>query len=87
MLFRSATRRDRRGAALEMKCPDLTSGGGAKEDAAVVLTVSFAHVVDPGEVLVAAALVGAFGVVAHVGAHAELETLILIWKRQRRRSS
>lgn len=44
----------------------------------MVLTVSLAHVVDPGEVLVAAALVGAFGVVAHVGAHAELETLILI---------
>lgn len=44
----------------------------------MVLTVSLAGVVDPGEVLVAAAFVGAFGVVADVGTHSVLHTLILI---------
>lgn len=43
-----------------------------------VLTVNLAGVVDPGEVLVAAALVGALGVVADVGTHSKLLTLILI---------
>lgn len=42
------------------------------------LTVSLAGVADPGEVLVAAALVGALGVVAHVGADSELQTLVLV---------
>lgn len=78
MLFRSATRRDRRGVGLKNQISRLNERRRGRRDAAVVLTVSFAHVVDPGEVLVAAALVGAFGVVAHVGAHAELETLIFI---------
>lgn len=49
-----------------------------KADAALVLTVSLAGLVDPGEVLVAAAFVGAFGVVADVGTHSELQALILI---------
>lgn len=42
------------------------------------LTVSLAGVADLGEVLVAAALVGALGVVAHVGADAKLQTLVLV---------
>lgn len=50
----------------------LKSIGGA------VLTVSLARVADPGEVLVAAAFVGAFGVVAAVGTHSEAQTLVLI---------
>ena len=45
---------------------------------ALVLTVSLAGVIDSGEVLVAAAFVGAFGVVADVGTHSELQTLILV---------
>jgi hypothetical protein len=44
----------------------------------MLLTVSLAGVVDPGEVFVAATLVGSLGVVAHVGAHPKLLTLILI---------
>lgn len=44
----------------------------------MALTVCLARVADPGEVLVAAALVGAFGVVAAVGAHSKLQTLVLI---------
>lgn len=44
----------------------------------MILTVSLAVLIDPGEVLVAAALVGAFGVVANVGTHAKLQTFILI---------
>lgn len=51
---------------------------GTKTDAVLVLTVSLAGFIDPGEVLVAAAFVGAFGVVAHVGTDSKLETLILI---------
>lgn len=51
-----------------------------KKDSVLVLTVSLAGVIDPGEVLVTAAFVGAFGVVADVGTHSELQTLILIWK-------
>ncbi len=47
-------------------------------EAVLVLTVSLAGLIDPGEVLVAAAFKGAFGVVAHVGAHAKLQTFILI---------
>lgn len=43
-----------------------------------VLTVGLAGVADPGEVLVAAAFVGAFGVVADVGAHSKLQTFVLI---------
>lgn len=43
-----------------------------------LLTVSLARVADPGEVLVAAAFVGAFGVVAAVGTHSKLQTLVLI---------
>lgn len=43
-----------------------------------VLTVSLAGVADPGEVLVAAAFVGAFGVVADVGAQSKLQTFVLI---------
>lgn len=43
-----------------------------------VLTVSLAGVADPGEVLVAAAFVGAFGVVTDVGAHTKLQTFVLI---------
>lgn len=42
------------------------------------LTVGLAGVIDPGEVFVAAAFVGAFGVVAHVGANAKLQTLVLV---------
>ena len=42
------------------------------------LTVSLAGVVDSGEVLVAAALVGTLGVVTDVGTHSELPTLVLI---------
>ena len=42
------------------------------------LTVCLAGVVDPGEVLAAAAFVGALGVVADVGANSKLLTLILI---------
>lgn len=44
----------------------------------MVLTVSLAGLVDPGEVLVAAAFVRAFGVVTDVGTHSKLQTLILI---------
>lgn len=44
----------------------------------MALTVSLARVADPGEVLVAAAFVGAFGVVAAVGADSKLQTLVLI---------
>lgn len=44
----------------------------------MALTVCLARVADPGEVLVAAAFVGAFGVVAAVGAHSKLQTLVLI---------
>ena len=54
-----------------------------KADAALVLTVSLAGLVDPCEVLVAAAFVGAFGVVADVGTHSELQALILICKMDR----
>lgn len=43
-----------------------------------ILTVSLAGLTDPGEVLVAAALVGAFGVVADVGTNSKLQTFILI---------
>lgn len=42
------------------------------------LTVSLAGVADLGEVPVAAALVGALGVVAHVGADTKLQTLVLV---------
>lgn len=42
------------------------------------LTVSLAGVADLGEVLVAAALVGALSVVAHVGADAKLQALVLV---------
>lgn len=43
-----------------------------------VLTVGLARVADPGEVLVAAAFVGAFGVVAAVRTHSKLQTFVLI---------
>lgn len=43
-----------------------------------VLTISFAGIIDSGEVLVAAALVGTLGVVADVGTHTKLLTLVLI---------
>lgn len=43
-----------------------------------VLTVSLARVVDLGEVPVAAALVGALGVVTDLRAHAKLPALVLI---------
>lgn len=43
-----------------------------------VQAISLACVIDPGEVLVAAAFIGAFGVVADVGTCSELQTLILI---------
>lgn len=46
-----------------------------------VSVVSFAGVVDSGKVLVTAAFVGSFGVVAHVGAHAKLLTFIFISTR------
>lgn len=49
-----------------------------KRDTGLVLTVSLAGVIDPGKVLVAAAFVGPFGVVADVGTHSELQTLIFI---------
>ncbi len=49
-----------------------------KTDVVLVLTISLAGVIDSGEVLVAATLVGAFGVVADVGTHSELQTLVLI---------
>lgn len=42
------------------------------------LTIGLAGLVDFGEVFVAAALVGSFGVVAHVGTHSKLLTLVLI---------
>lgn len=43
-------------------------------------TVSLAGVIYPGEVLVAAAFVGAFGVIADVGTDSKLQTLVLILK-------
>lgn len=49
------------------------------------LTVSFARVVDLGEVLVAGALVRALRVVADVGAQAELLAFIFVWKNIRTR--
>lgn len=51
---------------------------GTRTDAGQILTVSLAGLIDPGEVLVAAALVGAFGVVADVGTRSKLQTFILI---------
>lgn len=45
-----------------------------------VLTISLAGVIDSGEVLVAAALVGTLCVVADVGTHSKLLTLVLICK-------
>lgn len=50
---------------------------------AAALTISLAGVVDSGEVLVAAALVGTLGVVADVGAHSKLLTLVLICETPR----
>lgn len=49
-----------------------------KTDDVLVLTVSLAGAIDPGKVLVAAAFVGAFGVVANVGTDSKLQTLIFI---------
>lgn len=43
-----------------------------------VSVVSFASVIDSGKILVAAALEGSFGVVAHVRAHSKLLALIFI---------
>ncbi len=43
-----------------------------------VLTISLAGVIDSGEVLVAAALVGTLSVVADVGTHSKLVTFVLI---------
>lgn len=43
-----------------------------------VLTISLAGVVDSGEVFMAAAFVGALGVVADVRTHSELPTLVFI---------
>lgn len=43
-----------------------------------VLTISLAGIIDSGEVLMAAALVGTLRVVADVGAHPKLLTLVLI---------
>lgn len=51
---------------------------GVKADA---LTISLAGVVDSGEVLVAAALVGTLGVVADVRTHPELPALVLVCQR------
>lgn len=45
-----------------------------------VLTICFASLIDFGEVLVAAALVGSLCVVADVGTHSKLTTLVLICK-------
>lgn len=43
-----------------------------------VLTISLAGIIDSGKVLVAAALVGTLSVVADVGTHSKLLTLVLI---------
>ena len=51
-----------------------------KANEGLVLTVSLAGVMDPAEVLVAAAFIGALGVVADVGTYSKLQTLILIWE-------
>lgn len=47
-----------------------------------VLTISLAGIIDSGEVLVTAALVGTLCVVADVGAHAKLLTLVRICRPQ-----
>lgn len=41
---------------------------------------------DPGEVFVAAAFVGAFGVVTHVGTDSKLQTLILICVKREKKT-
>lgn len=43
-----------------------------------ISVVSFAGVIDPGKVFIAAAFVGSFGVIAHVGANSKLLTFIFI---------
>lgn len=43
-----------------------------------VLTISLASLIDFGEILVAAALVGSLSVVADVGTHPKLPALVLI---------
>lgn len=50
----------------------------SKRDPHEALTVSLAGVIDFGEVLVAAALVRALGVVTDLRAHAKLSALVLI---------
>lgn len=51
-----------------------------------MLTISLAGIVDLGEVLVAAALVGTLSVVADVGADAKLLTLVLVCRTTPRSS-
>lgn len=55
---------------------------GIEYDTGLFLTVSLARVIYPGKVLVAAAFVGALGVVADLGANSKLQTLVLIWETE-----
>lgn len=61
-----------------VQAADFIVVGDVENLSTAVHAVSLARVTDPSEVLVAAAFVGAFGVVADMGTHSELNTLILI---------